>query len=363
MDKVLKTFQIQKAESSPIRDLYDLAIIFISALLITGISYFMLLKPSLPDMAAKSYAAFLKNKNYEQAALFYTDIPEGMTGPAEIKSVLKSLYDGAQDISIKDISSSLDSRIYSVKLYIKEDGTYREENISLYNTKNSLFYLKKEWKVAFPFKIKNITVKGTEGSKVFIDGVEAGQIKGGQLAVQGIICCRHNFSLGIDGIGRSDEVEQDIDDRISRVELNIIPTPEFKLIIEKLISDFCSGWASYCLSQDSISIKPYLTERLYSAYTKDDIRFQGSKYVLCQGEVSFKNLSVDSPTSLYYTLDEKWHIKETITSQDMVFKDNNRTELEQIQYINWRYHIIFNDGEWKIDSADQIGYKQEILNP
>lgn len=344
-------------------DILDVTIILSIAFLITLILYFLLLVPSLPETAAREYIDTLKKGEYEKASLFLINIPNGMTDTNEISIALQDTYRDCDSMSIKSLSVPVNSNMCSVTVDIDKDGIHHEENILLLNSKDSIFHFKKEWKVVCPFETAGVVFKGIDGCRVFMDDEEIGTIKNGELNAGGIISCNHNFRLQLDGIGESDNVKAAVKNGTNEVELVIKPFDEFADSIKKVISSFCMGWGQYCLTRKADSIKPYLTQSMYLKYTGDSSRFQGSKYTICQGEVTFKDIGIENADSIYYTVDEKWHMKESITDRTFVFKDNGKAELEQVQYLTWKYHIINDGGVWRIGSAEQLSYRQEILNP
>lgn len=344
-------------------DILDITIILFTAFLITFILYFTLLLPSLPETAAKMYVGYLSGKEYEKASLFLINIPDGMTDTRKIITALKDTYGDCDSISIKNLYIPASSRTCNVTVDMDKDGNCYENSILLYNSKDSIFHFKKEWKVVCPFEVGNVTFKGIDGCRVFMDDEELGSIKKGKLPANGIICCNHHFRFKLDGIGESDDAKIAVNKETGELELDIVPYDEFVDSMQKVISSFCSGWEQYCLSMKSDSIKPYLTEKIYKEYIGDKSRFNGSKYTICQGTAAFKDMEIENSSSIYYTVDERWHTKEIITDRTLVFRDNKKAQLDQVQYLTWKYHIIKDAGLWKIDSADQLSYRQEILNP
>lgn len=344
-------------------DILDITIILSMAFLISLILYFLLLVPSLPETTAKIYIDTLKSGEYEKASLFLTNIPNGMTDTYEISTALQDNYGDCDSMSIKNLYIPVNSRVCNVTVDIERDGTHREDNIVLVNSKDSIFHFKKEWKVICPFEVTDMIFKGINGCKVFMDDEEIGTINKGELHSSGIICCNHNFRLQLDGIGQSGNVKAAVKSGTNEIDLEIEPSDEFTDSMKKVIFGFSNGWGQYCLTRNADSIKPYLTKSMYLKYTEDKTRFKGSRYTICKGEVAFKNIEIENADSIYYTADEKWHIKESITDRRYVFQDNGKAQLEQAQYLTWKYHIINDGGVWRIDSADQLSYRQEILNP
>lgn len=339
------------------------AVLLISAVwyVLMVLPYYMIIKPSMPESAAEDYILHLKGKNYDKALECYIEIPKSpIANEYYIKNVLKNTYENVSDIRVKRVEVSSKLHIFNALLEIDTGNRRYEENISIYNTGTQLYGLKKDWKIVFPFKTRDVSITSVSGAKVFIDDVEAGIIEQGKFTAHEVIFGKHSFSVQMGNIGKSDNIEIEVNDNSNNIELGIKPAYEFKNRANDLISCFCRGWAEYCLSTDAEKIKPYLTERLFKEYTGDTERFNGSKYDRCEYNIDFMDLSIISDNEAYYTVDEKWQIKEVITDPKLVFKDNNKSELEQIQYIKWKYHMVNDKDIWKIDSAEQLDFKQEI---
>lgn len=323
--------------------------------------FYLLIKPSMPQSAAEQYITHLKNRDYKKVIECYTGIPSGAgTGYEHIKNALKNRYDGVYDMSIKSTEKSSESGSYKILFETRGDSGAFEDSVFLYNTSSSFFGLKKEWKVVFPFKTRDITIGSAEGAVVLIDGIESGEIKGGKLAVSQVIWGKHNFEVKLNGIAQSDNQNIKIDESTETLELKVIFSEEFRKSVDKLLSDFVKGWSDYCLTQNPEKVKSFLTDRLYKEYTKDSDRFNGSKYVISQCSLEHGELETGSLNAVSYTVDEKWHLKEVITSPEMVFKDNYKSQLEQTQHIKTKYQLVNDGGAWKIDSAKQLAFKQEI---
>lgn len=367
MEKIYRNTRQIKAKSlsqgTHAGDILDITIILSVAFLITFILYFLLLLRSLPETAVRRYIDTLKNGEYKKASLYLINIPDGITDTNEISIALQDKYEDCGNMSIKSLSIPVNSRICTVTVDMEMDGTHYEDSILLLNSRDSISHLKKEWKVICPFETCDVVFKGIDGCRVFMDDEEIGTIKKAELHCSGIICCNHNFKLQLDGIGQSDNVKAAVKKGMNEIDIGIKPSDDFTNSMKKIISGFSNGWKQYCLSRKTDIIKPYLTRNMYLSCTEDKSRFMGSKYNICQGEITFRDIAIENDGSIYYTVDEKWHIKESITDRRYLFKDNGKAQLEQVQYLTWKYHIIKDDGVWRIDSAEQLSYRQEILNP
>lgn len=323
--------------------------------------YHTIIKPSRPEYVAKSYIKYLKNKDYDKAQEYYMNIPEGVfTGSYFVEDALRNKYEKASAIQVKEVAPSKITGAYDVQFQVEQQYKTLEHTVLLYNTGTSILGLRKEWRILFPFRTQDICIKGIEGTSIFIDDVEAGIIKSGEIKIPGVIWGKHRFRGSISDVGKSDVIETEINDYTNALELYIKPEYGFKKDMDELVSNFSKGWSEYCLSQDGDKIKPYVTDRLFEKYTNNPDMFNGSKYVICQYNLEFLDLSISGPGSASYTVDGKWHLKEVITDKDMVFKDTSKEELEQDQYIKWKYRIVNDSGKWKIDSAEQLSFKQDI---
>ncbi|HBM74676.1 MAG TPA: hypothetical protein DD429_03880 [Clostridiaceae bacterium] len=147
----------------------------------------------------------------------------------------------------------------------------------------------------------------------------------------------------------------------NNIVLELKPEEGFRNDMESLISLFCKGWSEYCLSRKPESIKPYLTSELFDEYISDTDMFYGSKYEKCEYAVEFKEMVINSRDDISLRVDERWHLTEAVIVYGLVFKVNDKTRLEQNQYISWNYHIVRESGVWKIGLADQLEFRQEII--
>lgn len=350
---------VSNIRSNPPRSYAAIMICILWCFVIEMFNYFII-KPSKPESVSRDYIANIQTGEYANALAYFINIPQSSIYTNNyIESVLKKYYEGASTISVKQVSGTSSPDIYDITIEIKDDSGTREEKICLHNTDTRLLGLKKEWRVAFPFKTRDIIIKGTEGSKIFIDGIEVGDIIGGSLKVRDIVYGKYNFSASIGSIAKC-ESYVDINEYTDYLTLMAKPSDEFTQKIYDLVYNFCKCWSDYCLNQDPDCIKPFLADRLFKEYTEDDGRFTGSKYILCQFAIEPLSLIAAGDNDVFYTADEIWHMKERITDPKLVFKDNNKSELEQKQHIRWKYHIINDSGVWKIDSAEQLSFKQEI---
>jgi len=344
------------------RRIFAAALISAICYLVLAIPLFLIMGPYTPSSVATGYINTIKSKNYDKALCYYTDVPEGdMTGSSFVKSHLERTYHDISDIAIKSIQKSSVVNSYDVKLEIKKGNEVTEENILLKCVGSSFFGVIKELKVVFPFKVMDFVIKGIDGSKVYVDGVDAGQIKDGMLLIKNIIQGKHAFIANIPEMAVSDNVEVEVCESTLEICLNVRAVDDFKKDIEKLISDFCKGWCEYCLTQENEAIKPYLTDKLFNEYINDTERFNGSKYLICENTMEFKDMSLADEDNLFYTVNETWHLKEAITIKGLVFEDNNKSTLEQNQYAQWKYHIIRSGGLWKLDIGERLSFvKKEI---
>lgn len=353
--KVSKAFWKNKAKMP--------AAVLLSAVFCLFICIFLyIVISSMPRTTALKYIKCIKSKDYDKAFMYYMDVPCGvMINSGSIKKALSDNYSGVSSVTLNSIMPENPPAEYRVKFQLKGSGEIFDDSFLLYNSKSSLAGLKREWKILFPFKVRNITVTCADGCAVYIDGIFAGKVEGGILDINNIIYGRHNFYAEIPGMAQSEEKVFEINDGSQSVALKIYPTDEFRSKMEELIKGFCSGWTDYCLSRNPQSIKPYLTDKIYQEYINDTERFNGSRYEKCEYTISFKDISISCNDRIAFTVDEKWHTTEVITDSSMIFKDSRRAVLEQIQYICWCYGIINEAGKWKIDSADQISFKQDIV--
>jgi hypothetical protein len=101
---------------------------------------------------------------------------------------------------------------------------------------------------------------------------------------------------------------------------------------------------------------------LYKKYAEDTDIFGGSRFLICEYSVGFGGLLIEDSNNINFVTDEKWHLKEEITDDNLLFKDNGGTTLEQNQNITWKYNAVKENGIWKLDGVQQISFKQEIIN-
>ncbi|KPU44605.1 hypothetical protein OXPF_16880 [Oxobacter pfennigii] len=323
---------------------------------------FMILIPSYPESTAKQYVNCIMNKKYQDAIEYYTyEIDEPALSHNFLLKYLENKYKNANSINVlpmKEFQNGLEKTFY---LEITQGGNKVTESITLINTDSSLLGIKKTWKIIFPYHTKSIDIKGANGSEVYLDDIFLGEIRDGILKADNVIEGLHYIKSYIPGVGQSEVIEIDTGKDGDDVLLKINLYPEFERAMEKLVRDFCSGWSEYCLTQNPEKIKPYLTDSLFNIYTYKDGRFNGSKYELSDNTISFVDISLKDSKTIHYTVDEKWHIKEAITDPGLTFEINRKETLEQIQYMKWKYYIINENGTWKIDSADQLSFNQEIV--
>lgn len=338
-----------------------LSAIIISVICCLIINVFHLLAVSSPEFAANEYIGCLKNRDYKKAADYYNNIPTGMVKGEDIGLILKNMYDDSKDFKITNINNASPGK-YDVEFETYRGGFKDSSHFTLVDTKDSLLGLKKDWKVIFPFNVKDLCITGTDGFSVFIDNTKYGEISGGVLNVKGIICGRHDFRVEIKNTGESSNINAEITEGIDELEIKAVPESGFRKQMEKLITDFCTNWAKYSLSEDPQGLKPYLTDRLYNEYAKDTNMFYGSKYITCEFTPDFRDIIFNSGEDIFFNVDEKWHLKENITDSKLLFKDNGKTMLEQYQNISWEYHIIKDQGQWKVDNARQVSFIRDILN-
>lgn len=318
---------------------------------------------STPDFAAKGYVGCLKSKNYSKAIDYFTGIPAvDMVKDDNIKTILKNTYDSAQDIKILEVNPISGSGMYEVNFEIINGHLRSNSRFLLLNMGDSFMGLQNNWKVVFPFKVRDLCITGVDGSKIFIDSIECGEISGGSINIQGIICGIHDFRAEIEDIGQTIYTKEEINEYSDKLELKVLPESNFKKLVEKLITDFCTSWSQYCLNESPNSMQPYLTDRLYKQYLKEIGMQSGSKYVTCEYTVSFKEISFLSREKVSIVVNEVWKLKEVITDSKVIFILNGKETLEQYQELSWRYFIVNDSGSWKIDGVEQISFNQRVLN-
>lgn len=347
-------------EEDRIRNLRTI-LIFLSSCLAVSIFYYGILL-YMPYSTAEAYIKCLNSKDYDKALKFYIDVPDSMfINDESISSSLKDEYESISKISIKSVSLSSKPKIYDVNLNLIKGSQKYTGRFSLYNIKSSLGGLKREWKVLFPLKVQDVIVKGPDGSFAFVDGINAGVIQNGALDIKKVISGKHEFKAVIPEMAASGTVNFKVDELNNNIVLELKPEEGFRNDMENLISLFCKGWSEYCLSRKPESIKPYLTSELFDEYISDTDMFYGSKYEKCEYAVEFKEMVINSRDDISLRVDERWHLTEAVIVYGLVFKANDKTRLEQNQYISWNYHIVRESGVWKIGLADQLEFRQEII--
>lgn len=319
--------------------------------------------PSTPMYTARVYADCLTAKDYAKAQSYYTEVPDiERLKKNEIENVLQSIYGSIQNIKISEVMNNPESGTYLARMEFIREGVVSYSPIFLRNEGSSLLGFKRDWKVVFPFATASLQVKGIEGLNIFMDGTNAGTIKDGKLDIKNIICGKHIFGAQLGGTGVMTDTYIDVDDSSCTLEFSVQPTERFREDMKNLISGFCSSWSEYCLKEDPSVMKDYLTDRLYARYANDPSIFSGSRFSLCQCSVEFKELQIENDASACYIVDEKWHLKEEITDPSFIFQANGKIELEQEQYMTWKYHVVRDSASWKIDGTEQISFTQDILN-
>lgn len=315
----------------------------------------------MPYSTAEAYTECLNHKDYDKALKYYVDIPEGiMTNTAGIRAALRNEYENTSKIKIDSVTPALKLGVYDAKITITKNGQTYVGSFSLLKSNTGSSGLKSEWRVLFPFKVKDVRISGPDGSWVYVDGIYAGVIQNGILDISGVICGSHDFTASIPYMAKSETLSMEVNEENHDLEIKLKPVEGFRKDMERLISDFCDGWSEYCMSRNPQCIRPYLSSGLFNEYANDPDIFCGSKYEECRYAIDFKEFEIKSRDSIRCRVDEKWHIREIVIVPGLMFKANGKTSLEQDQYITWDYNIMFQSGSWKIDSTEQISFRQEI---